>query len=297
MERLSRLSDRDLTGLMAGKAPTDGSDLEDLAAFVSATKAAFQEPPDAHTAARHLDAIVETSQRLAADGGSEPRRARRRFAPSNPFESLAARLAATAALLLTGFSGAAYAGVLPDPVQRAVADAAGSLGVSLPEPDDGSAIDTHDGTPRDRSDATREDRGRGAQGNHTRSGRKDPARNDSDKRTRKRGNDQQNGRNQGAGGAGTKQQSGGDQGASNSRDDQPNAGNQAATDQPDAGTQNATGQPNGGDQPNDGTQGATGRPNGGTQGATDPQSDDQGTSSPAGLEESPATSRADDAPG
>lgn len=50
--------------------------------------------------------------------------------------SMAARVGAVTLAAGSGFAGAAYAGVLPTPVQRVVSDAAAYLGLDLPHPDD-----------------------------------------------------------------------------------------------------------------------------------------------------------------
>lgn len=177
MGRISRLSDQELDRLLAGKVASGNGDLEELAAFIRDVRGRFGEPPSAETAARHLAAIVEaahftgegeeTTARQEREGSAADRersgqpRSRRKLMLRNPFSPLRAKLAvavtAVGLLLLSAFGGVAYAGALPDPVQGAVADVAGTIGISLPgsgenDLDEGNVDDVDDGNVGDLDD-------------------------------------------------------------------------------------------------------------------------------------------------
>jgi hypothetical protein len=168
MGNLSRLSDQELDRLLAGKEPPEGGDFEELAAFVCDAAAVLPETPDEATAARHLAAIVAAAQLQLEHESSAPRpsvnpsglnrkalyfRGRRKLMSNNPFSSLAGKIALVAVIVLAAFGGTAYAGVLPDPVQGAVADVADTVGVSLPgaenDSDDGAVEDVDNGAVGD----------------------------------------------------------------------------------------------------------------------------------------------------
>ena len=142
MAMLSRPSDRDLDGLIAGRAPDDGGDFDELASFVRELKQAFDSSPNTTTEARHLHAIAAAA-RLATHSAPLP-------APTRPAPAkrrLWARpLVLAGALTLGLFCGVAYAGALPGPVQGAVADVAGNVGVSLP----GAHNDKDEGAQNDK---------------------------------------------------------------------------------------------------------------------------------------------------
>jgi len=161
MRRFSRLSDRELDSLLAGKAPSGNGDQAELAAFIRDLRASFQEKPAEATQARHLATIVEAAQLLAEgedatatlvrpglppDRERSPRpRSRRNLVKRSWLSLPRAKLAAAAALmllLLAAFGGAAYAGQLPDPVQAKVADIADNVGVQL---NDGQHNDVDEG--------------------------------------------------------------------------------------------------------------------------------------------------------
>ena len=161
MRRFSRLSDRELDGLLAGKAPSGNGDQAELAAFIRDLRASFQEKLAEATQARHLATIVEAAQLLAEgedatatlvrpglppDRERSPRLRSRRNPVKRSWLSLPrAKFAAAAALmllLLAAFGGAAYAGQLPDPVQAEVADIADNVGVQL---NDGQHNDVDEG--------------------------------------------------------------------------------------------------------------------------------------------------------
>jgi hypothetical protein len=168
MGNLSRMSDQELNRLLTGKEPPEGGDFGELAAFVCDAAAALPETPDEATAARHLAAIVSAAQLQLEHESSALRpsvnpsglnrkalyfRGRRKMMSRNPFSSLAGKLALVAVIVLAAFGGTAYAGVLPDPLQGAVADVADTVGVSLPgaenASDDGVVEDVDNGAVDD----------------------------------------------------------------------------------------------------------------------------------------------------
>ena len=88
MGRLLRLHDRDLDRLLAGRAPADNGDLDELAAFVRELTHTFQAAPDPATETRHLNAIMNAVRALpaadptpieATNGSPSPVRWRRRL--------------------------------------------------------------------------------------------------------------------------------------------------------------------------------------------------------------------------
>jgi hypothetical protein len=178
MERISRLSDGEIDGILAGQAPSEDTDLEELAAFMLDVGWLFRESSTEETAARHLAAIAEAVRLLPEDaGGVTPRRgsssvrersghARFRLR-SKPMR--AKLLVATASLLLLlAFGGAAFAGALPGPVQGTVADVVGNVGVTLPgdgsdvDSDDESVIEGDDSSDVDTDDQGDDDKGQPA---------------------------------------------------------------------------------------------------------------------------------------
>jgi hypothetical protein len=183
MGYLSRLSDQELDRLLAGKEPPEGEDFGELAAFVSDAAAVLHETPDEATAARHLAAIVAAAQLQLEHESSAPRpsvnpsglnrkalyfRGRRKLMSSSPPSSFAGKIALVAVIVLAAFGGSAYAGVLPDPVQGAVADVADTVGVSLPgaenDSDDGAVEDVDNGAVGDTDVGTVGDTNGGDQG-------------------------------------------------------------------------------------------------------------------------------------
>ncbi len=176
-----RLGDRELDSVLAGNAPAGRDDLRELAAFFRDTRTLFAEAPEAATAAKHLAEIVSAA-RLVADDGERPiadRPARQRS--RNPFSSLGTRVAAAAAglALLAAFGGAAYAGVLPGPVQGTVADLAGTVGISLPGNE--NDVDQGDvGNADEGAQSTPDEPAQGNQNQRTRDDRDQPTQSDRD---------------------------------------------------------------------------------------------------------------------
>jgi len=144
MRLFSRLSDRETDAILAGNAPAEGGEeLQELAAFFRDARVLLAEPPAPAIAAAHLAAIAEAAPRNDARA-SEPQapvwpRQRTRRVPLGLPMRVAAAVAGLA--LLSALAGAAYAGALPEPVQRQVADIARRVGLSLP----GYKNDVHQG--------------------------------------------------------------------------------------------------------------------------------------------------------
>lgn len=161
MGRFARkLTDRELDQVLGGQAPDEEGDLQQLASFVRDARAVLGQAPDEETAARHLAAMSDMARdadtAVIASAGPTPWRR----GPSSQRERSRVMsrklLAIVSAVVLVGLlSGAAYAGVLPGPVQRAVADVAGNLGVALPgsnaenDIDEGEVNEVDDGQAGD----------------------------------------------------------------------------------------------------------------------------------------------------
>jgi hypothetical protein len=164
MRFFSRLSDRDADTILAGNVPADGGDeLQELASFFRDARIALAEPPATAVAAAHLAAIAEVARHAAGQASEtaapfRPRQRRLR----NPL-ALPARLAAATAgiALVAAFGGAAYAGVLPDPVQGKVADIANTIGLSLP----GNANDVNQGDVGNQDQGSQGNTDQGSTGN------------------------------------------------------------------------------------------------------------------------------------
>jgi hypothetical protein len=213
MRFLTKLSERELDGILAGQAP-DG-ELEDVATFFQMLRTGLEEAPPAPVEARHLAAIFDEAREIQPSTLERPpslvgpRRLR------NPFRRLVARatIAAVGLAALAAFGGAAYAGALPSPVQGKVADIASKVGLSLPGNDErskprgggGGVQDT--GSQTGRTNVDQPAQGTGNQG----------------------GGDQVNG-DQRTGDQGSVDQGSGDQGDGQTNNSQPN-GDQANGDQ------------------------------------------------------------------
>ena len=153
VERVSSPSDHEIDRLVTGRALGADGALDEIAAFLEDVRPYFQERPDDATAAQHLAAIAQASGALHDDAsvavrGSSADRARsqgaRSRSRSKPRRRKLLVLAATLGVLLA-FGGAAYAGALPGPMQGAVSDLVGNVGVSVPGDGDSDGGDSDDG--------------------------------------------------------------------------------------------------------------------------------------------------------
>jgi hypothetical protein len=146
MRHAGSLTDADITDLLDGDASLEASDLRELAAFFGELRSVLSVPPDVVTEQRHLSAISDQVARSRA-----PVPTRRRAVMAIP-----AKLLAAAGVSLASFGGVAYAGALPPPVQHAVADVAGRIGLSLPGQHndvDNGAVNQVDGSHQSNTDA------------------------------------------------------------------------------------------------------------------------------------------------
>ena len=169
MERISSLSDQEIERLLIANLQSGERDLEELSVFIQDVKTLLAEPPNEGTAAKHLAAMTDLAQRLAegetpavpVQAGSASARGRSGHTRTwrKPMR-LKLLVAAVGLVLMAVFGGAAYAGVLPAPVQSSVADLAGKVGVILPvdetDIDEGDVTDV-DGD--DQSDVDSDDEG------------------------------------------------------------------------------------------------------------------------------------------
>jgi hypothetical protein len=197
MRFFAKLSERELDGILGGKAPD--VELEDVAAFFRELRTGLEEPPPSPVEARQLAGIFEEARRpqpsaseLQIPAPRAPRRLR------NPFRRLAARatIAAVGLAALAAFGGAAYAGALPTTVQGKVADFARHVGLSLPGRDDPSK---QPGGGQSPGDAGQPNVGQPSQG-------------DGNQGNGNQGNGNQGNGDQTEGGQGTSNQTNGDQG-------------------------------------------------------------------------------------
>lgn len=146
MERLSRLTDADLDGLLAGDVPSHGQAVE-LSRFIESLDDAFTSPLDEATAASHLAAITDLARAV------QPHPRSTVVQPRLPSSRRAKILAACSVAVIGALGGAAYAGALPGPVQKTVSNAASTVGVDLPS-DDGEVGNVENGTVGNVDDGT-----------------------------------------------------------------------------------------------------------------------------------------------
>lgn len=126
--------DEKMDSVLRGVAPGAGDPLaQELASLRQSLSDAFPLPVieehvrDAHLA-RMLAAVVPTQAFAAAPVAND-----RTGALGSLKASITRRIAAVTVAFSAAFGGAAYAGVLPDPVQNAVSKAASVVGLDLPE--------------------------------------------------------------------------------------------------------------------------------------------------------------------
>ncbi len=134
--RRATVLDKKLDALLAGRDPAPGDEMAaELALMLDEVRAAFpavvvsEQVEDAHIAR-----IVEAAESVAPV--TAPMAPARSSFLDRMRAGLSRRVAAASLAFTAAFGGAAYAGALPDPVQRAVSNAAGAVGVELPKPGD-----------------------------------------------------------------------------------------------------------------------------------------------------------------
>ena len=132
MRFYSKLTERELDRILAGKAATS-DDFADVAAFLRELRS-LEEPPSPSVEGRHLAAIFAEALRRPSFGPGHQIPVPRGRRLANPFRRLAARamVAAVGLTALAAFGGAAYAGVLPRPIQVEVAHILRHVGIHVP---------------------------------------------------------------------------------------------------------------------------------------------------------------------
>lgn len=148
--------DEKIEGLLRGIAPDAADPLSnELASMRQGLSHAFPLPvipelvEDEHLArmmAAVVPAVTGANSEVMAD----------RTSPLTALKaSFARRVAAATLALSTAFGGAAYAGVLPEPVQDAVSKAAAVIGIDLPRSQDADpSLPSADDDPKDESGST-----------------------------------------------------------------------------------------------------------------------------------------------
>ena len=143
MRSLTNIPDATVDRLLDGQEPAD-SRLEGVAEFLQDLRSAYPEESTTALEAAHLGAMLEAAQLLAekhapAEQSLESALAWQQWlARALSFRGLAAhKWAAAGALSVLGvmaFGGAAYAGLLPAPIQSAASAFVGQVGITIPAP-------------------------------------------------------------------------------------------------------------------------------------------------------------------
>lgn len=124
--------------LFDGRVPFDDADLGQIAQFLGDLSDACPEEQTGALESSHLAAMAEVVRLLPADARPDKSQASWRGSAKRPaFRTAFARGWAIAVVALAGvlaFGGAAYAGVLPAPIQHAVATAVQAAGIQIPDP-------------------------------------------------------------------------------------------------------------------------------------------------------------------
>lgn len=133
-----KLRDEELDQVLAGSYDGEDPALDDLAAFARDAQAALRGVPGEATRQAHLAAMTEVAERLegapVAMGAPavEPSRIRRwKLVLTQLLATLTAKLVLSG-VALAATTGLAAAGALPEPAQKAVANAAKKVGFELP---------------------------------------------------------------------------------------------------------------------------------------------------------------------
>ncbi len=139
MRRFQHTDDAQIERLFDGRVPCDDADIGSVARFLGGLGDALPEAPTSSLEGSHLAAMAEAVRLLPADVRPDAGRASRWGSARRPaFKTGFARGWAIAAVALAGvlaFGGAAYAGVLPAPLQHAVATAVQAAGLRIPDPE------------------------------------------------------------------------------------------------------------------------------------------------------------------
>jgi hypothetical protein len=184
MSRFPGISHEDFERFLAGRSPGGDEALEDVERFVRDVRDAYPGRAVAHAVeTEHLAAMMQaagplvhesepvvrrTRDGLAREKSGWGSRGRSRVKTSDVkrrlLRSPVGRVAAVLVAMFTIFSGVALAGVLPAPVQQAVSDVAGSVGIHVPSPADADDVADDQGTDEqgDEADDPGEDEGNDA---------------------------------------------------------------------------------------------------------------------------------------
>lgn len=139
MRTLRGVSPQDLDRLLSGRVPAGGGELDDLTSFFRDLGHAFPQPRVEALEAEHLTAMMAVAEEIRQDQALAPATKQpQQSVTSRHLFALRRKIAVGSAAALSAFSGMAVAGVLPPPIQTAVADTAGNVGIDLPG---GSATD------------------------------------------------------------------------------------------------------------------------------------------------------------
>jgi hypothetical protein len=151
MRRLGNISDSELDAMRDGHAPNDDQSMQGVARFVQDLGTAFPERSTADLEDAHIAAMMQVVHLMADNGEPVAKPASKASGPEDQasglpkpwretimnriktvFATRAAKVTAAAVAMLLALSGVAVAGVLPDPIQHTVADAANAVGINLP---------------------------------------------------------------------------------------------------------------------------------------------------------------------
>jgi hypothetical protein len=153
MRRSNEIGDKELEQLLAGRGPSAGRELDDLAHFIGEAKKASSITPSPALEQRHISAITRAAQLNIEKGKPVARPASKALGPVNQVSglpnrrrklvfsslltSLVAKIVATGmALAAATTGGMALTGNLPDEVQTKLSAAADTVGIQIPTGDD-----------------------------------------------------------------------------------------------------------------------------------------------------------------
>lgn len=157
MRKFWNISEQDIERIIGGQAPDGDEALEDIAMFFKDLDETYPEVSTESHESAHIHAMIQTAQLLADNGKPVVRPASKAHGPESQVSGLPnlrrnimvkvmlastrVKAAAAGVALVLVFGGTAFAGVLPAPIQDAVADAVKPIGIDLPNPDDSQAAE------------------------------------------------------------------------------------------------------------------------------------------------------------
>lgn len=144
------IKDAELDALIAGQISPDDPRLGSVARFVADFDEAHPEPSTECYEAQHMAQIMDAALLMAANGDPAAMPASKADGPAQQVSGLPkprrsrvmksllgaplwAKITASAVAVLLSFTGVAFAGGLPDPVQGVVHDAVGAVGIDIPD--------------------------------------------------------------------------------------------------------------------------------------------------------------------